>query len=120
MEKLFLKSVEEKWAVEITLKSNKVYVGRVLKIARPHEKNHIRLLPLMSGYRNTSDMTLHFTTYYSKIYRHFEGKEASALNMDLIIERSNVISANRFDFEIYRLFGNQSETPQETQKKKPK
>ena len=95
------------------MSGGKVYVGKVLAISKPRETNQLRILPVMSGYRDKDDKTLTFNTFYSKIYRHYRerGVSEQELNMDLIIDRKEIISANRFDFEVYVQFGIQKAHP---------
>ncbi|MEM8999516.1 MAG: hypothetical protein AAGB24_04565 [Bacteroidota bacterium] len=113
-DKLFLESFKNGWAIAITLKNGKVYVGEVLKIPKPSESNQLRILPLMSGYRHKEYQTLHFTTFYSKVYKYYmqKGISTARLKMDLLIDRGQIISTNRFDFDVYARFGKEQAHPQ--------
>jgi hypothetical protein len=55
--------------VSVTLDNRKVYVGFV--ITAPNlQSNHqyVQLLPVLSGYRDTADLRLKFTTNYAQVY----------------------------------------------------
>ena len=67
LEAVFLDSMKPTQLVELTLASNKVYVGWALeaKVAKP-ERKFVEIFPLYSGYRDRETQELVLTTNYAK------------------------------------------------------
>ncbi|MGE0371850.1 MAG: hypothetical protein AB7Q01_08180 [Gammaproteobacteria bacterium] len=64
-EKLVLRSFTRRIPLLITLVSNKVYVGWAIRAPDPvATSRYLRLLPLLSGYRDKDSQNVHFTTHY--------------------------------------------------------
>lgn len=69
LEVLLRRAVGEKRWVALTVKSGKVYVGLVTMIFNPaFPLEHIKLVPMLSGYRREPDKHLIFTNFYLQIY----------------------------------------------------
>src|SRR5690606_3817495 len=68
LEILLLRSMDTETAVLLTLGTGKVYVGYVVRLFNPDvERKHIRLLPVMSGYRSEKTQEVSFTTFYDVV-----------------------------------------------------
>ena len=96
--------------VSITLASSKVYVGFVTGSIEPGEQREmLRILPLVSGYRQGEAMKLRFSTWYSSIYEQFSVGELSHLRPELfeiVLPLADVKSLNLFDIHAYNAFQN--------------
>ncbi len=84
--------------VMLHMDDRKVYVGVISTMGEPNETQgadqEISIKPVMSGYRDKDNLTVTFTTQY---------KEAGA-DVTLILRQDEIISATKFDFEVYEKF----------------
>jgi hypothetical protein len=106
IEQLFKKAVKEELLIQITLKSNKVYVGFVEYIPPPKESNYLKIIPLISGYRNDETKKIKFNIdYYNAIllYQSNESKYES-FEMDITIKQDEILIAHIFDNDVYKAF----------------
>ena len=107
LELLLRSSVRDSKMLQFTLDSDKVYVVWVKELPIPKVTNYIRVIPVLSGYRD-SDKNLVFTTHYLSIYSEYvkEGKVKGIeeLDADLIITLDNVVTVSYFDQEMYERF----------------
>lgn len=106
IEQLFKKSAKEENLIQITLKNNKVYVGFVDYIPPPKESNYLKIIPVISGYRNSETKIIKFTTnYYAalEIYQSNDEKQGS-FEMDITLKQDEIFTANVFDYEVYNSF----------------
>lgn len=109
--------------VSISMSDGKVYVGFVCRSLNPGEKREmLRILPIMSGYRDQTTHKLEFTTLYSQCYEELERSrsgcktagcpgayESPVAHLDdedfeIVIERSLIRTLNIFDIEAYVYF----------------
>ena len=72
LDKMLIKSsIEEETYLLITLKNNKVYVGKVSGLPTPHEKKgldqDVSVIPIISGYRESESHQINFTTDYTEM-----------------------------------------------------
>lgn len=113
IERLFKDSVEQGFAMQITLKTNKVYIGFSETIPIPQKTNYLTISPIISGYRDSETKELHITTDYFKVVEEFikdlESKsdqevESIQLNTDVIIKQDEILSASVYDQKVYRKF----------------
>lgn len=96
--------------LQITLSNDKVYVGWVKELPIPTISNYIRIVPTISGYRNT-EKEIEYTTHYLTIYSEYvkEGRTTNIwdLKSDLVIDISEIISVSFFDYEMSDRFNQQ-------------
>lgn len=106
IEQLFKKVAKEELLVQVTLKSNKVYVGFVEYIPPPKESNYLKIIPLISGYRNYETKKVKFNTEYYKAIMLYQSDEAKykSFEMDLTIKQDEILVANVFDYDVYKEF----------------
>ena len=108
LEILIQSSFEEKIMIQFTMKSDKIYVGWASELPKPQKSDYISIMPALSGYRDEKTKEIKFTTSYVDLYDTFinEGKieDLDKLNFQLILSKSEIVTANRFDLEIYDLF----------------
>ena len=106
IKQLFKKVAKEELLIQITLKSNKVYVGFVEYIPPPKESNYLKIIPLVSGYRNNKTKKIKYNTdYYDAILLYQNDEEKySNFEMDITIKQDEILTANVFDFEVFKSF----------------
>lgn len=113
IERLFKDSVEHGFAMQITLKNNKVYVGFSETIPIPQKTNYLTISPLISGYRDSETKRLHITTDYFQVVEQFIQEieeqsdteiESIELNTDVIIKQDEILSASVYDQKVYEMF----------------
>lgn len=106
LELLLKFSCSESELIQITLKTDKVYIGWVELLPKPHG-TYVRVIPAVSGYRDEKKI-LHITVNYTHVYSDYirQGKirDISELEMSLIIKIDEILTASRFDFEIFEKF----------------
>jgi hypothetical protein len=107
LEMLVATSFEESSLIQITLKSDKVYIGWAEVLPRPSHSSYIQLIPLFSGYRKENKELVIVTDYsqvYSEMIKRGKIKDIQELKMNLVVQESEIVSASRFDFSIYEKF----------------
>jgi hypothetical protein len=113
LELLFSMSCIDSELIQITLKNDKVYIGWVEILPKPSQCPYVKLVPLFSGYRD-ENKELKITTDYSRVYSEYmirgKIKDISDLQMNLVVLVNEIISASRFDFEIFEKFESIAET----------
>jgi hypothetical protein len=74
LELMLRRALGEAKLVLITLKNGKIYIGRITTNFNPANPiDHIRIVPVMSGYRETTNKTLVFTSFYDKVLEKIQG-----------------------------------------------
>jgi hypothetical protein len=109
-EALLLRAQDSNMPVIATLKTGKVYVGFAAKNINPEiERRHLRLLPVVSGYRAPADQKVTFTTLYEQV--RDEAKDPgspfhSLLDRDfeIVVPLVEITSLGLFDFDAYEAF----------------
>lgn len=110
LEILLEKALSETKQISITLKSSKIYIGFVTSNFDPsYDRKYLKILPLLSGYRDAVDKSVVITTDYSRVYEKVinNEKEFSHLNPDdfeVVVPIFEVQSINIFDPDAYVLF----------------
>jgi len=94
--------------VLLTIKSGKVYVGTVVTNFNPaYEVQSIKIMPILSGYRNAQDQTVTFTTdYFSLLTQiHEQDPEVSdqdRLDLGTVIPIDEIRSVGVFSLPAYK------------------
>ena len=107
MELLFLESMASESVLELTLLSDKVYVGWILNAGVPDpERRFVEMLPLASGFRMQETHELRFTTNYALVLDRNETytEPATREAFRVVVPVSEVRSARPFDFVTYFAF----------------
>lgn len=115
LEQLFLETLLEQDMVQISLKNNKVYIGFIAEVNEPQKTNYISLIPIFSGYRKPRSKRLVITTPYHDVVdalidnenEHIEEAQEDSLDSDymkIVIKQDEILTASRFDPEVYNLF----------------
>lgn len=118
LDELFYRSIVESDRLVFTLKSGKVYVGQVLNMPTDlaNERKFVRLLPLLSGCRDSTTHRLTFTTDYSKVYERMSAAGApnrgsSADEFALVVPIGEIATASLFDCDVYEWFNEPDSAP---------
>ncbi len=92
----------------VTLSSGKVYVGFAVRLPNPElERTDIRLLPLLSGYRESETQAIHFTINYDRVLSQLEHPDLNHLrpgDFEVVIPVSQISASHLFDVEAYEYF----------------
>ena len=111
IELLIDRAIEERKAIEISLRSRKVYIGAATESGvGAISDTDVILIPVLSGYRKEDTLELVVTTnYFDIISDHTgEGSGRTVQELRVVIPLSEVVSARLFDLEVYRAFQQQS------------
>ncbi len=105
MEKLFHAAIEKDAMVSITLRNRKVYVGLVARTPPILEgrSTDIRLLPVISGYREEKTLDWIATTTYDPIYsKIIEGAivNLTLSDFEVVIPTGDIVTANFFSTDL--------------------
>lgn len=115
-ERLIFRAIKRVMPLYLTLRNNKVYVGYVIRTIDPaNERKEIRILPLLSGYRDKDNCRVYFTTKYDKIYRSIKEQQEGNLpeddvshlaygDFEIVIPVSEIITSSLFDLSAYNRF----------------
>lgn len=106
-ELLLRSSFEYKKMLQVSLKNGKVYIVWVKELPIPTISNYIRVIPLVSGYRN-NEMEVIYTTHYLKVYAEYieEGvtSDIEELDIDLVINIGEIVNISYFDSDMHKRF----------------
>lgn len=115
-EQLLNEAAARDMPVALSMSSRKVYVGFVVQTFDPaHERKWIKILPLLSGYRDKDTLRLEFVTNYRDAYGTADPANAGAplpaplghlapKDFGIVLPVDDVQSANLFDVEAYKSF----------------
>lgn len=101
-------AAEDAVPVALTMSTRKVYVGFVMGPPSLREPSYVTLLPTISGYRDEATREVAFTTVYESVYedllKRAESGEDLSTQVDefqIVLPFDEIVSANRYDNEIY-------------------
>lgn len=115
-ERLLNEAVERTIPIALTMKSRKVYVGFVMQTFDPsRDRKWIKILPLVSGYRDSTTLRMQFVTNYRDAYGAVEPQDPAAplapplghlapKDFGIVLPVDNIESANLFDLIAYKSF----------------
>lgn len=105
---LYESYVSEDKLIMLSLSNRKVYVGVVNNMGEPNEvegfDQEISLVPILSGYRDKDDLSVHWTTSYKDV----DPNE----NLRIVIRQELIESASEFDFDTWEAFSAKRRTDQ--------
>lgn len=110
LELLFSRSIEQTEQLSISLASGKAYVGFVTSNLDPaFDRKYMRLLPVLSGYRQPDTKELVITRDYAEVYAKHLDTDGDMLDQfadefQLVIPVSEIVTANLFDPDVYEMF----------------
>jgi hypothetical protein len=115
-EQLLNDAVARTIPVAVTMLSRKVYVGFVTQTFDPgHDRKWIKLLPLVSGYRDKDNLRIEFVTNYRDAYGSVDPTNPGAAlpaplghlapkDFGVVLPLGRIESANLFDLVAYKSF----------------
>jgi hypothetical protein len=113
-EKLLIRAFLENMPILLTLDNNKVYVGWVVAAPNPiHTRRAVRILPLLSGYRDSETHQVKFVTDYFEIFELISNGKTEGLNhlsaadFEVVLPVDSIISSHLFDLLVYEHFQSQ-------------
>lgn len=106
IEKLFRHSAKTGQLMQLSLKSNKVYIGFANNIPVPKETNYLKIIPVMSGYRDANSKILHITTEYLEVIDDYisDQPKFDISNMEISIKQDEILTAGIFNEQLFALF----------------
>lgn len=113
IEQLFRTSVIKGELMQISLKNGKIYIGFADVIPVPQETNYMKIMPILSGYRDSDNFKVTYTTQYMPVYEEYlKSSPNPKLDLDftLIIKQDEILSAGLFDMEVSGLFNTKNST----------
>lgn len=105
LERLVLEALENPQQICFTLDNGKVYVGYPNSINDLVNSGTLSFFPVFSGYRD-DQQDIVIVTFYDKFYLNLSGEDLfnDDLNFEQLIAVDHIISAKRFDIEVYDKF----------------
>lgn len=107
LESMLILAASQHFPVLVTLESRKCYVGFAsCPDFEQRTVDYIQVLPLLSGYRDKDDLTLHVTTNYEHYYRTQQSAISSVILEDFrkLIPVSDIRSISLFDSDTHHRF----------------
>lgn len=109
--RLFLSAVLRSQPILVGMEDGKIYVGQiVMSLGLNPKTRHIRLLPLLSGYRDAATKSAVFTTRYRRVYQRIEEGDDpllarfTASDFQVVLPLEKIESARLFDLDVYRRY----------------
>lgn len=111
-EKLIADSFYKYIPVLFTLTSGKVYIGWAVGAPNPSAaRKSVRILPALSGYRDSEEQRLQITTNYYDVLSKVEGEgpdsplnHVSKKELEVVIPVDQIVASHLFDISIYLEF----------------
>lgn len=110
MDRFLFEAAESSALILLTLADGKFYIGQIKSLAANPlaPKSFVRILPLVSGYRDHDTKELNFTSFYEDVYDELVAdanfSESWLEQFIKILPFSTIISANHFDPDMYERF----------------
>lgn len=117
-ERLLVRAMFRDMPVMLTLESGKLYVGWVIRALNPRDAiKEVRILPMLSGYRDSETHQVEFTTNYVEVLETMSAPTPDLAHMEpgdfeVVIPCDRIIFSHLFDVEAYLHFQNGSEASQ--------
>jgi hypothetical protein len=108
LEVLLKDAMRDTRPVLLTMKSGKVYVGAVTTNFNPaYEVQSIKIMPILSGYRDPKDQTVTFTTDYFSLLTQIHDQdpnvtEQDGLDLGTVIPLDEIRSVGIFSLPAYK------------------
>ncbi|MCU7853906.1 MAG: hypothetical protein KZQ80_17030 [Candidatus Thiodiazotropha sp. (ex Monitilora ramsayi)] len=115
-EKLLIDAFFKDMPILFSLDNGKVYVGWVVAAPNPiHTRRAVRILPLLSGYRDSETHQVKFLTDYFEIFELISSGKTEELNhlsaddFEVVLPVDCIISSHLFDLMVYEFFQTQEQ-----------
>lgn len=108
-EALIVRAIDNSEYVLLTTDSRKVYVGFIICGSQfAHEREYVRIWPIMSGYRSNESREVHYTTFYApmyeKLYLRPNAASVDPRDFEIVLPTSTVTTMSIFDEDVYAMF----------------
>ena len=101
-----------------TLNNGKIYIAWVKELPIPAVSKYVRIIPIISGYRDEQRNVV-FTTHYLSVYAEYisDGKIKSIeeLDTDIILNSDDIVTVSFFDIDMYSVFNAVGKVSPETE-----
>ena len=118
-ERLLVRAMFRDMPVMLTLESGKLYVGWVIRALNPRDViKEVRILPMLSGYRDSETHQVEFTTNYFEVLETISAPTPDLDHMEpgdfeVVIPCDRIMFTHLFDVEAYLHFQDRSGALQE-------
>jgi len=114
-ERLVMHSIKAETLLLVTMDSRKSYVGLpadTFDLGHPDTaKKYLRILPLLSGHRNSFDMDFVITRDYLEVLSDDSPEdEEKWRNLEIVIPVDKITSLQQFDLDLYDIFQQKNPT----------
>jgi len=115
-ERLLYRGFTKNLPIMFTLNTGKLYVGWMVRAPNPVEtRKAVRILPMLSGYRNKDTQKVKFTTDYYFILKKIENSEhldhLVIGDFEIVLPSDQICASHLFDIEAYLHFTDDDKTP---------
>lgn len=90
-----------------TLNNGKIYIAWVKELPIPAVSKYVRIIPIISGYRDEQKNVI-FTTHYLSVYAEYinngKVKSIEELDTDIILNSEDIVTVSFFDIDMYSVF----------------
>ncbi|MEY8252838.1 MAG: hypothetical protein RPR91_10660 [Colwellia sp.] len=109
LEELLFRSMAGTTAIQVSMENRKHYIGFAVSGYNPEkDSDFVKILPLMSGYRDEATLKFIPTTFYGPVYEAIEQNIANGtVQFELLLPRAEIHGIGSFDFEAYDEFQRQ-------------
>lgn len=110
LELLVLRSMDLEVPVLLTLGTGKIYVGYATQLFNPDiERKYLKILPVMSGYRDRTTLEARFTTDYEEVLARAKDHDSAFHDLldkdfEIVFPVSDIKSVSLFDARAYEEF----------------
>ena len=106
IEQLCLASIEKGFALQITLKNDKVYVGFIDEAPIPSKTNYLLFTPLYSGFRDSATKKLSLNTSYQPVIESLIADDLAEKQsiMNLVIKQDEILTMSPHDPDVFIRF----------------
>lgn len=119
-ESLLARAMQNVKPISVTMENSKVYVGLLNESLHPGvNRKYLTIFPLMSGFRDSNNSKIWFTTFYNHIYQNLDriSPSVSLEDFEIVLPIDHIQSLNMFDIAVYTEFQKQKKTNKKTRKK---
>ncbi len=107
VELLIDRAIEERKAIELSLRSRRIYIGVATESGiSATSDTDVVMIPMLSGYRQEGTLELVVTTNYVNVILNnaVAGSGRTVRDLQVVIPLSEVVSARLFDLQVYQAF----------------
>ena len=108
IEQLCMQSMIDGFALQVTLKNEKVYIGYIDEVRAPGQTNYLVFIPMYSGYRDQETKKITLTTLYEPVFKSLvnDNLNDKLSIIQLIIKLDEILTISPHDPEVFQRFNN--------------